>query len=137
MPLDRGNGSSYTNSTAGAGGTNTVTADSSFEVQINQNGNDAVVNPNNCGEPQKGGAAINSSSGAVNSGGTGAIGIGDIGWSYGGGGGSGGRLKVKFTNTTKEVITFDLVVGAKAKGWKNGGNSGQDGGIGFAIVSTS
>ena len=62
MPLDRGNGSSYTNSTAGAGGTNTVTTDSScFEVQINQNGNDAVVNPNNRGEPQKGAAAINSS----------------------------------------------------------------------------
>ncbi|MDN5512697.1 MAG: hypothetical protein L0G64_10345 [Acinetobacter sp.] len=59
--MDRSNGSSYTNSTAGAGGTNTVTTDSSFEVQINQNGNDAVVNPNNRGEPQKGAAAINSS----------------------------------------------------------------------------
>ena len=131
------NGSNYSNGTAGLGGTNTVTADSSFEVQINQNGNDALINENKRSEQQKGGVAIASIIGAVNGGGNGAIGIGDIGWSYGGGGGSGGRLKVKFTNTTEEVITFDLIVGAKGQGWKNGGNFGTDGGIGFVIVSTS
>ena len=73
----------------------------------------------------------------MNGGGNGATGIGDERWSFGGGGGSGGRLKAKFTNTTEEVITFNLIVGSKGQGWKNGGNSGGDGGIGFAIVSTS
>jgi hypothetical protein len=130
-----GNGSSFTSGTAGLGGTNTVTADSSFEVQINQKGNDSVIVDRY--STQKGGAAIASSIGAINSGGDGATGIGDERWSYGGGGGSGGRLKVKYTNTTEEVKTFNLTVGARGQGWKNGGNSGQDGGIGFAIVSTT
>lgn len=130
-----GNGSSFTSGAAGAGGSNTVTADSSFEVQHNQKGNDAVIVDRY--STQKGGAAIASSIGAINGGGDGATGIGDERWSYGGGGGSGGRLKVKFTNTTAEVIIFNLTVGARGQGWKNGGNSGQDGGIGFAIVSTT
>ena len=130
-----GNGSSFSNGTAGLGGTNTITADSSFDIQINQKGNDAVIGSR--WETQKGGTAIASSIGAVNGGGNGATGIGDERWSYGGGGGSGGRMNVKFTNTTEEVITFNLTVGAKGQGWKNGGNSGQDGGIGFVIISTS
>lgn len=129
------NGSSYSNGTAGLGGTNKITADSSFEIQINQKGNDAIIGSR--WETQKGGTAIASSISAVNGGGNGATGIGDERWSFGGGGGSGGRLKAKFTNTTEEVITLNLIVGAKGQGWKNGGNSGQDGGIGFAIVSTS
>lgn len=129
------NGSAYRDGTAGLGGTNTITADSSFEIQINQKGNDAVIGSR--WETQKGGAAINSSIGAVNGGGNGATGIGDERWAYGGGGGSGGRLKVKYTNTTEEVVTFNLTVGAKGQGWKNGGNSGTDGGIGFVIVTTS
>lgn len=130
-----GNGSSFSNGSAGLGGTNAVTADSSFEIQINQRGNDAVIGSRY--STQAGGAAIASSIGAVNGGGNGGTGIGDERWSYGGGGGSGGRLKVKYTNTTEEVITFNLIVGAKGQGWKSGGNSGTDGGIGFAIVSTS
>lgn len=130
-----GNGSSYSNGEAGLGGSNTVIADSNFEIQINQKGNNAVIGSRY--STQAGGTAISSSIGAVNGGGAGATGIGDERWSYGGGGGSGGRLKVKFTNTTEEVITLNLVVGAKGQGWKNGGNSGEDGGIGFAIVSTS
>ena len=130
-----GNGSSYSNGKAGLGGTNTVIADSSFEIQTNQKGNDAVIGSR--WETQKGGTALASSIGAVNGGGNGATGIGDERWSYGGGGGSGGRLKVKFTNTTEEVITFDLIVGAKGQGYKNAGNFGTDGGIGFVIVSTS
>lgn len=130
-----GNGSSFSNGTAGLGGANTVTADSSFEVLTNQKGNDAVIGSR--WETQKGATAIASSIGAINGGGNGATGIGDERWSYGGGGGSGGRLKVRFTNTTAEVITFNLTVGARGQGWKSGGNSGQDGGIGFAIVSTS
>ena len=128
------NGSAYYNGVAGLGGTNTVTADSSFEIQTNQKGNDAVIGSR--WETQKGGTAIASSIGAVNGGGNGATGIGDERWSFGGGGGSGGRLKVKYTNTTEEVITFNLTVGASGQGHKNGGNSGTDGGIGFVIVST-
>lgn len=130
-----GNGSSFSNGEAGAGGTNAVTADSNFEIQINQNGNNAIIGSR--WETQKGGAAIASSIGAINGGGDGATGIGDERWSYGGGGGSGGRLKVKYTNTSEEVITFNLTVGGRGQGWKNGGNSGTDGGIGFAIVSTT
>lgn len=130
-----GNGSSYSNGTAGLGGLNTIVADSNFEIQLNQKGNDAVIGSR--WETQKGGAAIQSSIGAVNGGGAGATGIGDERWSFGGGGGSGARLQVEFTNTTEELITLNLVVGAKGQGWKNGGNSGQDGGIGFALVTTA
>lgn len=43
-------------------------------------------------------------------------------------GGSGRRLKVQFTDTTEEVITFDLTVDS---------NSGINSGIGFVIVSMS
>lgn len=82
------------------GGQNTVDADSSFEIEINQTGNDAVIGSRY--STQLGGTAIASSIGAVK----GATGIGDERWSYDGGGGSGGRLKVKFTNTTVEVIIF-------------------------------
>lgn len=130
-----GNGSSFSNGEAGLGGKNTVTADSNFEIQINQNGNSAIIGSR--WETQKGGAAIASSIGAVNGGGDGASGIGDERWSYGGGGGSGGRLKFKFTNTTNESIIFNLNVGTKGQGHQNGGIWGGDGGIGFAIVSTS
>lgn len=130
-----GNGSSFTNGTAGAGGTNSVSADSSFEVLINQKGNDAVIG--NRYSRQEGGTALSSDIGAVNGGGAGAWGIGDERWSFGGGGGSGGRLKVRYTNTTEDSIIFSLVVGAKGQAWKSGGNSGDDGGIGFAIVSMS
>jgi hypothetical protein len=130
-----GNGSHFFNGSAGLGGTNTVTADSSFEIQVNQKGNDAVIVSR--WETQKGGVAIASSIGAVNGGGDGASGIGDERWSYGGGGGSGGRLKVKYTNTTEEVVTFNLTVGAKGQGWKTSGIWGADGGIGFVIVTTS
>ena len=38
------------------------------------------------------------------------------------------RLKVQFTDTTEEVITFDLTVDS---------NSGINSGIGFVIVSMS
>ncbi len=134
-----GNGSHYFNGEAGVGGENTIAADlyldSNFEILINQKGNDAVIGSR--WETQKGGAALPSSIGAINGGGDGATGVGDERWSYGGGGGSGGRLKIKFTNTTEEVVTLNLVVGTKGQGWKNGGKSGTDGGIGFAIVSTS
>jgi len=129
------NGSAFYNGIAGLGGTNMVTADSSFEIQINQKGNDAVIGSR--WETQKGGTAIASSIGAVNNGGNGATGLGDERWSYGGGAGSGGRLKVKYTNTSEEVVTFNLAVGAKGQGHKIRGNSGTDGGIGFVIVSTS
>ena len=130
-----GNGSSFSNGTAGLGGTNVVDADANFEIEINQIGNDAVIGSRY--STQLGGTAIASSIGALNGGGNGATGIGDERWSYGGGGGSGGHLKVKFTNTTEDVIIFDLTVGAKGQGWKSGGNSGTDGGIGFAVVSLS
>lgn len=130
-----GNGSHFFNGEAGVGGINSVVADSNFEIQVNQNGNDAVIGSR--WEAQKGGAAIASSIGSVNGGGDGATGIGDERWSYGGGGGSGGRLKVKFTNTTEDAIIFKLVVGAKGQGWKNSGNAGQDGGIGFATIMTN
>ena len=42
--------------------------------------------------------------------------------------GSSRRIKVQLTDTTEEVITFDLTVD---------GNSGINSGIGFVIVSMS
>ena len=129
-----GNGSHMTDGTAGIGGQNTIDAAPSFEIEINQIGNDAVIG--SISSPQLGGAAIVSSIGALNGGGNGAIGIGQNGNSFGGGGGSGGRLKVKFTNTTEEPMVFNLAVGAAGQGWKTGGNSGTDGGIAFAIIES-
>lgn len=127
------NGSSFSNGEPGKGGINEATADSSFEILINQNGNDATLS--NRYSRQLGGVAINSDIGAVNGGGNGAWGIGDERWAFGGGGGGGGRLKVRYTNTTDAPVILNLEVGAKGLGWSSGGNSGDDGGIGFAIVT--
>lgn len=130
-----GNGSSYSNGAAGLGGINTIASDPRFTVLENQNGNSAVIGPR--WSRQAGGLGITSSVGTLNGGGAGAWGIGDERWSYGGGGGGGAHLKVQFTNTAEETVTLNLVVGTSGTGWKGGGNSGDDGGIGFAIVSTS
>ncbi|WP_445115017.1 phage tail-collar fiber domain-containing protein [Acinetobacter sp. WZC-1] len=130
-----GNGSHYFNGGAGAGGKNNIIADSDFNVLIDQIGNTAVIGSR--WNRQEGAAGIPSSIGILNGGGAGAWGIGDERWSYGGGGGSGGRVQVQFTNNSEETITMSLVVGERGRGWKNSGNYGDDGGIGFALVTTS
>ena len=130
-----GNGSSYHNGAAGVGGINTIAEDPRFAVLESQKGNAAVIGSR--WSRQAGGEGIPSGLGTLNGGGAGAWGIGDERWSYGGGAGAGARLKVQFTNTAEEAVTLTLVIGTSGTGWKGGGNSGDDGGIGFAIVSTS
>ncbi|MFA2969769.1 hypothetical protein KWE21_04015 [Acinetobacter pittii] len=130
-----GNGSSFTNGEAGDGGVNNINADSSFIVLENQAGNTAIIGSRS--NQQLGATGIDSSIGIINSGGNGAWGIGDEGWSYGGGGGSGGRVEVQYTNNSTEIVTLSLVVGGRGMGWKESGNQGTDGGQGFAIITIS
>jgi len=91
---------------------------------------------------QPGGVATSLISGLQvnNAGGQGAWGIGDEKWSYGGGGGSGAYMKLEFINTSQEAVNLSLNVGKKGAGWKaptaqTNGNPGDDGGVGFAILS--
>ncbi len=130
-----GNGSSYSNGKAGIGGVNTLNADESFIILENTAGNTAVIGSR--WNRQEGAVALPSSIGMLNNGGAGAWGIGDEKWSYGGGGGSGARLKVQFTNNSEEAIDLNLVIGGRGLGWKNSGNYGDDSGIGFALVTTT
>ncbi|MFW2122869.1 hypothetical protein ACG94O_07785 [Acinetobacter ursingii] len=130
-----GNGSYFFNGEAGTGGTNNIVADANFSILANQSGNAAVIGSR--WNRQEGATGIASSIGTLNGGGAGAWGIGDEKWSYGGGGGSGGRVQVQFTNNSEASITMSLVVGGRGIGWKNSGNYGDDGGIGFALVTTS
>lgn len=132
-----GNGSSYHNGQPGLGGVNTITGlTNAFDLLANVPGNASIVGSR--WERQPGGPATSLSSGQEidNRGGLGGWGIGDEKWSYGGGGGSGGFVQVEFKNTTGASVTLNLEVGAPGVGWKSGGNPGDDGGQGFAIVST-
>ncbi|MDV4263304.1 hypothetical protein ACG9XY_12315 [Acinetobacter seifertii] len=130
-----GNGSSFYSGEGGKGGTNNINADSSFTVLVNQAGNTAVIVDRY--QEQLGAVGLDSSIGIINGGGNGAWGIGDENWSYGGGGGSGGRVKVQFTNNTSDIVTLTLVIGARGLGWIESGNHGSDGGVGFAVVTHS
>jgi len=135
-----GNGSSFTNGAPGPGGKNTINELGSFKLLESQNGNDAIRVERWVRQP--GGVATSLISGLQvnNAGGQGAWGIGDEKWSYGGGGGSGAYMKLEFINTSQEAVNLSLNVGKKGAGWKaptaqTNGNPGDDGGVGFAILS--
>lgn len=132
-----GNGSAYYNGQPGVGGVNTINGlTNAFDLLTNVPGNAGIVGSR--WARQEGGPATSLSSGLEidNRGGLGGWGVGDENWSYGGGGGSGGFVRVEFKNTTGADITLNIEVGAPGTGWKSGGNAGDDGGQGFAIVST-
>lgn len=130
-----GNGSSFTNGEGGDGGIAVVSVGIGFLINVQQNGTAAVIGSR--WSQQVGALGISSSIGTLNSGGAGAWGIGDEKWAFGGGGGSGARVQAQFTNNSEEQITMSLVVGSRGLGWKNAGNYGEDGGIAFALVTTS
>ncbi|MDW5389979.1 hypothetical protein R7J22_17020, partial [Acinetobacter baumannii] len=73
-------------------------------------------------------------------GGDGAMGIGDEGWSFGGGGASGSVLVAQYTNNSTTNQTITLVVGRGGAGGQKGsydsdiiGGNGTDG---FARVAS-
>ncbi|WLF84495.1 phage tail protein [Moraxella sp. ZY210820] len=128
-----GNGSSYSNGQAGAGGNNTIDNQNGMEILINQRGRDGVSNQDR-GGIQRGADVVAGAMSGSNFGGDGGTGVGDERWSYGGAGGSGGHVKAKFVNTTDHAITATLIVGETALGSQNG-NKGQNGGFAYAVVS--
>lgn len=128
-----GNGSSYSNGQAGAGGSNSIDNQNGLEIMINQRGRDAVSNQNRWAV-QRGADVLAGAIDSSNFGGDGGTGVGDERWSYGGAGGSGGRVKAKFINTSDSPITATMTIGETALGSQNG-NKGQNGGFAYAVVS--
>lgn len=131
-----GNGSHYGNGEPGKGGINVINDDDNvFEILENRPGNNGVVKPRQ--QKQVGATALSGAMENANRGGDGGNGVGDEAWSYGGAGGSGGHLKVRFFNQQKIAISFSLSINETARGGQQGssGNPGSDGGFGYAIVS--
>lgn len=91
-------------------------------------------------ENHKGGESV-SPIGMFGKGGDGANGIGDEGWSYGGGGASGSVLVAKYTNNSTSNQTITLIIGKGGrggeKGWSANDIVGSNGSDGFARVVTS
>lgn len=127
------NGSAFHNGQAGAGGSNTIDNQNGLEIMINQRGIDAVSNQNRS-NVQKGADVVAGAMIGSNFGGNGGTGVGDVGWAYGGAGGSGGHVKAKFVNTTDNPITATLVIGETALGGQIE-NKGSNGGFAYAVVS--
>jgi hypothetical protein len=132
-----GNGSAYSNGTAGKGGVNSISQlAQGFVLKRNMDGYTPDIGSR--WERQQGGIATSLNSGVEgynNTGGMGATGIGDEQWSFGGGGGSGGCLIVEYENTTAASVTLNITVGENGKGWRTSGIYGEDGGVGFAVVT--
>ncbi|MEJ7938255.1 hypothetical protein WKH77_10720 [Acinetobacter baumannii] len=125
-----GNGSSFDNGVGGAGG-EAITQAIANVVII-----DSVSGLNGLGEHEAhhGGATVSPIL-AYGAGGDGGDGIGDEGWSFGGGGGSGAYIKVRYQNTTTEPIYLGLTIGAG--GLKAAGYNGEYGVHGYAKVVSS
>lgn len=120
-----GNGSSFSNGLPGVGGVNNISANNGFfTILSNQNGRSAVTGSRYLAQPIAKGY-INEF-GLMNNGGMGGNGVGDERWSYGGSGGSGGRLKASYTNNTTSNVTLSLVVGNSGVKSAYGSNKGTD-----------
>jgi hypothetical protein len=132
-----GNGSSYTNGSAGEGGI-VSGSNPSFTIVSSVNGIKPPIGSR--WSRQVGGSTVAPEVVATNNGagGAGAWGCGDEQWSYGGGGGSGAKLIVRFTNTQPTAVGLTLTVGDFGAGWKKtavtNGNNGDDGTPGYGIV---
>ncbi len=128
-----GNGSHYGNGSAGAGGNNNIVDENSlFEILVNQRGTDGKTY--NRYETQRGAEVVAEAMAGSNAGGNGGNGVGDERWSYGGAGGSGGRIKARYTNHGESVVTIQLQIGQTAKGGQHQ-SKGGDGGFAYATVS--
>lgn len=136
-----GNGSSFSNGSAGEGGV------------LKQNFNDLrilLMTTYNGIKPSIGSRWIRQPGGSTvientlpynydGHGGLGAWGVGDEQWSYGGGGGSGAGANLLFSNNSSSDVPLYYRIGAYGKGRVlptavTNGNSGADGGGGFILV---
>ena len=123
-----GNGSSYTNGAAGAGG-NITHNPSDDNIFIR-----SAVNGNGKGERYDHTGGLVSELGGA--GGAGQNGVGDVGWSFGGGGGAGGLLEFTYKNNTANMITLVLVVGEGGLQPTGATAVGVNGKAGFARIKT-
>ena len=117
-----GNGSSFTNGVAGKGGTAEVIDTSTeaidgVEIQFTQiqKGLDAIIGSR--WEIQLGAMGSLDHFGVrKGNGGDGAYGVGDEGWSYGGGGGAGGFIKLIVKNRSQDDIEIHAVAHCRSHG---------------------
>ncbi|EPL0706972.1 hypothetical protein Q7567_08200 [Acinetobacter baumannii] len=127
------NGSSYDNGLAGTiGDVDIIGAFDSTTITQGKAGNATR-------EDHTGGTSV-SPIALFGKGGDGAQGIGDEGWSFGGGGASGSVLVAQYTNRSTTNQTITLVVGRGGVGGQKGGYDwdvvGSKGTDGFARVSS-
>ncbi|AYX91705.1 hypothetical protein R7J54_13630 [Acinetobacter baumannii] len=127
------NGSAYDNGQAGAvGAVDIIGAFDSTTITQGKVGNATK-------EDHTGGASV-SPIALFGKGGDGAMGIGDEGWSFGGGGASGSVLVAQYTNNSTTNQTITLVVGRGGAGGQKGGYDsdiiGGKGTDGFARVAS-
>lgn len=130
-----GNGSSYTNGDGGHFVTPKPPIDSNIQLVNTLDGENGYAARDN----HSGGNPA-SFIGMFGRGGDGANGIGDEGWSFGGGGASGSSLTVKYTNKSSSIRTLTFVIGEGGAGGTKGGFEtdvvGSKGANGFARVMT-
>lgn len=123
-----GNGSSYTNGAAGAGGNITHNpSDDNIFIRSAVNGDGKADRYDHTG------GLVSELGGA---GGAGQNGVGDVGWSFGGGAGSGGLLEFTYKNNTANMITLVLVVGEGGLQPTGATAVGVNGKTGFARIKT-
>lgn len=125
------NGSAYSDGTAGAGGTTSFSG-AGFVVSDSASG-------------AGGGATTIAHAGGTSGrfgdygrGGNGADGVGDDGYSFGGGGGEGGYIEITYTNSGSSPVLVRIEVGAGGdEGTTTHGNNGAYGHNGFATVANA
>lgn len=123
-----GNGSHYFNGEGGLGGTVTHNATTENILIASTLG-------------VKGGETRADHAGGIisidgGSGGNGKNGVGDEGWSYGGGGGSGSHMEFTYKNTSSGLVNLILVVGEGGLFPVGATDVGTNGGTGYALVQT-
>lgn len=134
QPSKVGSGRAMFNGEGGLGGQNLLATDAKFDVIYNKNGEDAIIGSRWDTQLGASGYIYKLS---TSRGGNGAMGVGDERWAYGGGGGSGGNLKLRCVNNETTPITVQINVGTHGKGWSGATNKGDDGGIAAVILTKS
>lgn len=130
-----GNGSSYTNGEGGNFVMPKPPEDINIQLVTTLKGENGYAARDN----HSGGNPV-SLIGMFGRGGDGANGVGDEGWSFGGGGASGSGLTLKYTNKTLGIRTLTFVIGEGGAGGTKGGFDtdvvGSKGSNGFVRVMT-
>lgn len=115
-----GNGSSFSNGQPGDGGDTYMTTESSTYVVTYTRTKGAKAVEVSRYNQQPGGVGTVTMIGTANGGGTGAWGVGDERWSYGGGGGAGGYARFSFRNTYSIPFVFTASVNYNSDTSKQG-----------------